>query len=109
MSLRLPLPAALFGLLIAAPMIAAADTPHGIDLAAMDKSVAPGDDFYNYANGSWLKRTEIPAGPGALGRLQHPQFGSADAHPRPDRGRGQDRRAGHRAAQGRGILSGLHG
>ncbi len=61
MSLRRPIPAALFGLLIAAPMLATADTPHGIDLAAMDKSVAPGDDFYNYANGSWLKRTEIPA------------------------------------------------
>ncbi|MEO5808656.1 MAG: M13 family metallopeptidase [Sphingomicrobium sp.] len=33
----------------------------GIDLSAMDKSVRPGDDFFNYANGSWVKRTEIPA------------------------------------------------
>src|ERR1019366_9557955 len=60
MSLRFPLPAALFGLLVATPVIAAAGTPHGIDRSAMDKSFAPGDDFYNYANGSWLKRTEIP-------------------------------------------------
>ena len=38
-----------------------ADTPHGVDLTAIDKSVAPGDDFYAYANGSWIKRTAIPA------------------------------------------------
>ena len=33
----------------------------GVDLTAMDKTVAPGDDFYNYVNGAWMKRTEIPA------------------------------------------------
>ena len=38
-----------------------ADTPHGVDLTAIDKSVTPGDDFYAYANGSWIKRTAIPA------------------------------------------------
>ena len=27
----------------------------------MDRSVAPGDDFFKYANGTWLKHTEIPA------------------------------------------------
>ena len=27
----------------------------------MDKSVKPGDDFYDYANGAWAKRTPIPA------------------------------------------------
>jgi len=32
-----------------------------IDTASMDKSVAPGDDFNEYANGSWLKKTEIPS------------------------------------------------
>jgi predicted metalloendopeptidase len=26
----------------------------------MDRSVKPGDDFYHYADGSWIKRTEIP-------------------------------------------------
>jgi putative endopeptidase len=26
----------------------------------MDRSVAPGDAFYEYANGAWLARTEIP-------------------------------------------------
>jgi putative endopeptidase len=44
----------------AAPAPAAAPTV-GIDLAGMDKSVQPGDDFYAYANGTWQKTTEIPA------------------------------------------------
>jgi len=33
----------------------------GIDLAARDLSVKPGDDFFLYANGAWLKSVEIPA------------------------------------------------
>jgi putative endopeptidase len=33
---------------------------HGLDLAGIDRSVAPGDDFFHYANGAWLKVTEIP-------------------------------------------------
>ena len=33
---------------------------HGIQPANMDRSVKPGDDFYLYANGAWIKRTEIP-------------------------------------------------
>jgi putative endopeptidase len=28
----------------------------------VDTSVRPGDDFFGYANGDWLKATEIPAG-----------------------------------------------
>ena len=39
---------------------AAAPPTHGLDLKAMDKSVKPGDDFYNYANGTWMKVTPIP-------------------------------------------------
>jgi predicted metalloendopeptidase len=27
----------------------------------MDRAIAPGDDFFRYANGTWLKTTEIPA------------------------------------------------
>jgi putative endopeptidase len=34
---------------------------HGIITAAMDHSVKPGDNFWLYANGDWLKHTEIPA------------------------------------------------
>ncbi len=33
----------------------------GFDEAGMDKSVAPGDNFYNYGNGTWTKTTPIPA------------------------------------------------
>jgi predicted metalloendopeptidase len=33
----------------------------GVNLAAMDTSVKPGDDFYAYANGTWQRTTEIPA------------------------------------------------
>lgn len=32
----------------------------GIQLADMDISARPQDDFYRYANGQWLDRTEIP-------------------------------------------------
>src|SRR5215510_11615758 len=39
----------------------AASLPSGIDVAGMDKSVAPGDDFFAYANGGWIKATTIPA------------------------------------------------
>ena len=30
--------------------------------AGVDSSIKPGDDFFSYANGSWLKTTTIPAG-----------------------------------------------
>lgn len=33
----------------------------GIDMTAVDPTVRPQDDFYDYVNGSWLKRTDIPA------------------------------------------------
>src|SRR5688500_3851292 len=46
----------------ATPAPAAATAPtSGIDLAGIDKSVKPGDDFDLYANGAWKKATEIPA------------------------------------------------
>jgi putative endopeptidase len=48
-----------------APMAAtsapAPATTIGIDLAGIDHSVKPGDDFFAYANGNWLKTAEIPA------------------------------------------------
>jgi putative endopeptidase len=31
------------------------------DIQNMDKTVKPGDDFYTYANGTWLKNNPIPA------------------------------------------------
>jgi len=32
----------------------------GFDTAGMDRSVAPGDDFYAFSNGTWAKNTQIP-------------------------------------------------
>jgi endothelin-converting enzyme/putative endopeptidase len=50
---------------------AAIDAPirdtHGISVANMDPSVKPGEDFYEYANGAWIKRTEIPPDRGRVG------------------------------------------
>src|SRR5438067_2030296 len=40
----------------AAPTVAG----HSLDLAAMDRSVKPGADFYLYANGAWEAKAEIP-------------------------------------------------
>jgi putative endopeptidase len=34
---------------------------YGFDETGMDRNVAPGDDFYDYANGTWTKNTPIPA------------------------------------------------
>src|ERR1700742_148029 len=42
----------------------------GVDLTGMDKSVKPGDDFFDYANGAWFKRTEIPADRTSTGSFQ---------------------------------------
>src|SRR5690348_9407000 len=35
-------------------------TTHGIIVSDIDKSVQPGDNFFEYTNGGWLKRTTIP-------------------------------------------------
>jgi predicted metalloendopeptidase len=43
----------------------------GVDLTAMDTSVKPGDDFYTYANGAWIKKTEIPADRSSIGAFQN--------------------------------------
>lgn len=32
-----------------------------LDKTGMDSSVRPQDDFFNYVNGGWIKKTEIPA------------------------------------------------
>jgi putative endopeptidase len=49
---------------VATPAPAPAPKPQygtfGFDAAGMDKSVAPGDDFFEFANGTWAKNTPIP-------------------------------------------------
>lgn len=61
-----PLPTPQLGITAAPPATTPPAPPpvtdaKGIDLAGMDRSVAPGDDYFAYANGTWLKNTEIPA------------------------------------------------
>jgi putative endopeptidase len=40
---------------------------HGINIVNMDRSVKPGDDFYEFASGGWIKRTVIPADRASIG------------------------------------------
>ena len=61
----------------AARLSAAGDTAasaprSGFDLSGMDRGVAPGDDFFRFANGAWDARTPIPAdqsSTGVIGQL----------------------------------------
>jgi putative endopeptidase len=52
-------------LLATAPAALAGGKPQmgtfGIDLTAKDAAVKPGDDFFAFANGTWLKTDQIPA------------------------------------------------
>jgi predicted metalloendopeptidase len=34
---------------------------HGLNAADMDPGVAPGEDFYRFANGGWIDRAQIPS------------------------------------------------
>jgi len=62
-------------LLFAAATCVAAQTPTakpkygtwGVDYRDMDRSVKPGDDFYRYAEGTWLRDYPIPADKTAAG------------------------------------------
>lgn len=52
-------------LLLTAFIVQAATPPstsssHGLDMAGMNKSIKPGDDFFGYANGTWTNVTPIP-------------------------------------------------
>jgi predicted metalloendopeptidase len=65
--LRLSRPTLLAAFALTAPLLPgqlAAQQAHSstvLDVAGMDRAVKPGDDFFEYANGTWLKQTEIPA------------------------------------------------
>lgn len=54
--------------LLSDPLVAAEDSPSnqpqygkwGFDLAGADLSTKPGDNFFRYANGTWIDKTQIP-------------------------------------------------
>jgi putative endopeptidase len=48
-------------LLPASAQDAAKPDTHGISVTNMDKSIKPGDNFYLYCNGDWIKNTPMPA------------------------------------------------
>jgi putative endopeptidase len=49
-----------FGLLVARAQDAPKPDTHGINVANMDRSIKPGDNFYLYCNGNWITGTPIP-------------------------------------------------
>ncbi len=50
-----------------------------IDPKNMDTSVKPGDDFYRYANGSWLKKNAVPASKTSWGSFNELREKSVEA------------------------------
>jgi endothelin-converting enzyme/putative endopeptidase len=76
-SLRFSITRAVICALFALPLLAAqqrggpadksGQSTHGIEVANMDISVKPGDDFNEYTNGAWIKRTEIPPDRAGIG------------------------------------------
>ena len=67
-----------------------ADGKPDILYAALDTTVAPGDDFFSYANGTWIKNNPIPASESNMGigkkvqdeiytRLRQTSIAAADA------------------------------
>ncbi|MBB6502475.1 M13 family metallopeptidase [Pedobacter cryoconitis] len=68
LSLGAPLIAGSLLILAAFHPIHSTDDPKsGIILENMDKQVLPGNNFMEYVNGSWIKKTEIPADKPSIG------------------------------------------
>jgi len=51
----------------------------GFDTTNFDRSVRPQDDFFRFVNGSWLKRTDIPADASSWGAFSELRERSRDA------------------------------
>ena len=46
----------------------------GVDMTSLDQSVKPGDNFFLYVNGGWLKTAQIPADRASAGSFQDLQI-----------------------------------
>ena len=74
------IPSVVLLLSLAALPVLAQDIPSpsfgtwGVDLSAMDKSVKPGENFFTYVNGGWLKTAAIPNDRSQTGSFQDLQI-----------------------------------
>jgi putative endopeptidase len=62
-----PVAALLIACFVAWSVPAATLNSSSIDLTLMDRSVKPGDDFFLFTNGGWVKKAEIPADRSSFG------------------------------------------
>src|SRR5277367_4923545 len=67
---------------LASISLAASPPPHfppwGFDLAGRDTAVKPGDDFYGYANGTYVRKLQIPPDRSRFGNFDGLQAFSED-------------------------------
>ena len=75
----------------------------------MDRSVNPGDDFYRFANGEWIKHTEIPADRDRIGVFSALDDISPSAPPGSLRKQPSPTPRRHQRPQDRRPLQLLHG
>jgi putative endopeptidase len=66
-------PAALVGATQAAVAAKPQYGAFGFDAAGMDRIIAPGDNFYRYADGNWMKNTPIPPDKSSFGAFEQLQ------------------------------------
>ena len=59
-SFKLLLALLLLAAALAAPVVAGEETRPALDRKNMDLTIRPGDDFYRYANGQWIKALALP-------------------------------------------------
>ena len=60
-------------LMMSAPIMGIAQNKSGLDMSNLDKTTKPADDFYQFANGGWLKANPLPAAYSSFGTFNQLQ------------------------------------